>query len=448
MSSLPRAQWSSYSNYVLVTTGAIVGLGNIFGFPFLATSYGGIFVLFFVLCELFISIPLLFTELMIGRRGKQNPVGSISILAMESGASLNWRMVGWLCFVILFLTLAYYTVTVAFPLSYLINVLKVSFLNSNMSDVSLVTADPFTYHFFALELCFLFFLGATLLVIVRGINRGLEKISRITVPAYFVLLLALALYASLQGSFIDSVKYLFYFPENQPMLPVFFTALTFAFFKLNVGMGSMIVYGSYLPYDVTLGRSTAIILCLDALASLLSYFIICPLMLQSNAISDDVSLYYDNVIQIFSAVPNGLLIAGVFFFAAILAAWTPTIAMAEAAAITMIERFEITRLQAVAILGMGAVLIGTLVVLSNTVWPSVMLFNTWTIAGFIQNFASDIATPISAGLIAFFAGWFVSRQISFAELEFKPRLYSVWQLLVRIVAPICALVILYKIGFS
>ena len=94
----PRSQWSSPASYLLVTIGAIVGLGNIIQFPYLISQYGGLFILLFIFFEIMVSIPLLFAELIIGRRGKQNPVGSIDILAMESGRSRRWRYIGWLCF--------------------------------------------------------------------------------------------------------------------------------------------------------------------------------------------------------------------------------------------------------------------------------------------------------------------------------------------------------------
>src|SRR5947207_2460935 len=94
----PRPYWSSMTSYLLVTTGAIVGLSNFILFPFYTYQFGGMFVLLYILCELLISLPLLFGELIIGRRGKQNPVGCFSLLSMEAGASRGWRFIGWLFF--------------------------------------------------------------------------------------------------------------------------------------------------------------------------------------------------------------------------------------------------------------------------------------------------------------------------------------------------------------
>jgi NSS family neurotransmitter:Na+ symporter len=418
----PRAQWRSLYSYILVTTGAVVGLGNIFYFPFFVIKFGGLFVLSYVLCELFISVPLLFSELLIGRRGKQNPVGAIGVVALESDASSRWRFLGWLCFLILFLTLSYYIVMVAFPLEYLFNSLKL-LISSDLTNTFNTNA------FFPLEICFLLFLFLTMAVIIRGINRGLEKISFIVVPLYFIILLGVAFFLGFQGNFLTALQGLFQIIPDQSLLEIMLIALVFAFFKLNVGMGSMMVYGSYLPYNVSLGKSTGIIIGLDALASLLSYFIISPMSQNSSA-----GLSLQNMGLMFSSMPHGIVVASLFFLAAVIAAWTATIAIAESAAITMIERWQISRVKAV-------------IILSNTLWPDVLIFSHWTIEGFIKNFASDMATPIAATLIAIFCGWIVAKQITYDELGFSPVIYNVWRVLVKYVCPVFIIFIFLMIGF-
>jgi NSS family neurotransmitter:Na+ symporter len=361
---------------------------------------------------------------------------------METGASQNWRYVGWLCFIILFLSLSYYLVSVAYPFGYFLDTLKL--FSNGVGD----SGWSLTSNTIGLEICLLVFLLLTMIVIVRGINRGLEEISLITVPIYFILLLGLAIYVCLQGNFGAAFNYLFHTSPDQGALTVFVAALTFAFFKLNVGMGSMMVYGSYLPYSVPLGKSTAIIILLDAIASILSYFIICPLLLQSPLVSSQEVLSYQNVLQIFMNTPHGVLVACLFFFAALLAAWTPTIAMAESATLILIERLEIKRFSAAFLISVIAVVAGTVFVLSETQWQDITLFSTWTIAGFIANFASDIATPASAFMVAVFCGWIVGSSISESELGFKSSLYSFWRFLIRYVAPIGILLIVWAIGFS
>ncbi len=429
-----RSQWSSGRAYLLVTIGAIVGLGNIIQFPIFVTQYGGLFILFYVLCELAVAIPLLFAELMIGRCGKQNAVGSIAIVSMESNANRQWRYLGWFFCLISLLTLSYYTVQAAFSLGYVAGFVKTLLSVGIIDKTTIVPIHDVMKNFFTLEFFFIIFLIATMCVIVRGINRGLEKISAIVVPTYFIILIMLAFYTDIQGgNFLASLKILFSIHSDQSIFTILLAAMGYAFFKLNVGMGTMIVYGSYLPYSTSLGRSTAIIVIFDAVISLLAYFVIYPLMLQSNDFSANLSNHH--IIYLFSNMPNGVLVAAFFFLAAVLAAWTCTIAMAEMVTVTLVERFNVTRFKAVIIVFICAVIIGSFAALTHTDLIHIMLFNHLQLQGITRNMTSNILTPIAAILIAIFSGWVMNKNISQTELNFNLILYKIWLFLTRI-API------------
>lgn len=434
INDLPRAQWSSFTSYLMVTTGAVVGLGNVVQFPYFVHQFGGAFVLLYILCELFVSIPILFAELLIGRSGKQNPVGSISMLCFENGSSRAWRWIGWLCFIILFLSLASYAVSVAFPVAYFYDVTH-AFTIHGIHD-NLIDDKHLINSFFVLETCFVIFLIATMAVIARGINRGLETISMIIVPSYMLILLVLAIYSCATGHCLDAIKSLFDFTPNASLTTVLLAALTYAFFKLNVGMGSMIVYGSYLPYSVPMGRSTIMVVCLDAIVSLLAYFVIYPLTAGSEEIVATTQ-QHAGTLGFFSSSDTSAKIVGlIFFFTAILTAWTPTIAMAESATVTLIERFGLSRLFATCLIFVGALLLGTLIMFSYFGWSNVLIFGRWTLAVFIDEFTSNVLIPLSALFIAIFVGWILNRDITANELGFHPALYSLWRFLVRIVAPV------------
>lgn len=434
-----RSQWRSKTDYLLVTTGAIVGLGNLFQFPFLVAKFGGLFVLFYLLCELGVSIPLLFAELLIGRRGKQNPVGSIGILSLEAGADYRWRLLGWLSFLVVFFSLAYYCLAAAYPVGFFYSTLKTLLTSEAGSSFSI--HSYLMANFLSLETCFLIFLIATALVVIRGINRGLEMISRIVVPAYFLILLGLAIYTGIYTDFNQTLAALFNFHSNQQIAAALFAALTFSFFKLNVGMGSMIVYGSYLPYSVSFGRSTLLIVCFDAIISLLSYFIIYPLTLKSDLNVFAGEFIHHNIISLFASTPGGLFVPLLFFLAAIIAAWTPTIAMAETAVITLIERFNMPRVRAVIFLILLVVLFGTFAVLTQTRWEHVVLFNSIPLANISFNGISKILTFFSAFFIAIFVGWILPQKITHSELGFKALVYKIWLFLVRYIAPISIVLI-------
>jgi neurotransmitter:Na+ symporter, NSS family len=442
MTTAPRAQWTSMFSYLLVTTGTVIGLGNIFRFPYFVAKYGSIFIICYILFELLISIPIFLAEAMIGRRGKQNPVGSIGIITMEMDASRYWRIIGWLCLVILFLTLCFYSVQVSFPLTFFVNAISNTFnhetITTAVNTVAATTSAP-THaitvtpaHIVSLVI----FLAATFIVIGRGINRGVEGISRLVIPFFFLSFLGLAIYACSIGNFSGALANLFDFNLQHVDLNLLFIAFTYAFFKINVGMGTMIVYGSYLPITAPLGKSTMLVVLFDAIASLLAYFVIYPIVLSGPTTTVLTSLQYQIIPNIFAQVPGGGKMAFIFFLATILTAWMPTIAFAESVTLTLIERFHLSRRKATMIIAATALIIAFAVMMSYGQWAEIKIFSKWTIDGGIQELAGNILTPLSAFLIAIFAGWIVEKQISGDELGFQATTFRIWYFLIRYIAPV------------
>jgi NSS family neurotransmitter:Na+ symporter len=438
---LGRPQWSSILSYLLVTTGAVVGLGNIFQFPQMVAKHGAMFILCYIVFELIVAVPILLAEIFIGRRGKQNPVGAFSIVAMEANASRYWRFTGWLCFIILVLTLSYYTVAVAFPLAYFAGLFS-HFIHISNNQNILMLDQTLASTPILLEIYFLFFVFITLLVIKKGINRGLENISRITVPLFYLIFLGLAIYACKVGNGKAALTYLLDFHGGNLTQELLFDALIYAFFKLNIGMGCMMVYGSYLPFVASLTKSTLIIIVADIIASLLAFFILFPLALAHSNVIPVAGFAYSAVQITFQNIPHGLLLAMLFFFATTLAAWMPSIAIMESATLTLIERFNISRPKATYIISAITVLLGTAVVLSYNVWANIVIISHWTIHNIIQDLTTNILTPCAALLITLFAGFIMSKKTTFNELGLSPKIYSIWSILIKFVAPLCIIVLL------
>ncbi|KTD28700.1 sodium-dependent transporter [Legionella israelensis] len=421
-----RAQWDSNLDYLLVTIGSVIGLGNIFLFPFFVAKFGPLFIVFFLLFELLISIPVVLSEFFIGRRGKQNPVGAISLLAMESGANYRWRWIGWICFTILVLTLGYYCLHTSSYFYSLIEELLHFKSNPAKSSVTISPANSAWSFFY-----FLIFLAMTMAVVVKGINRGLEKISRIVVPFFFVLFGILAVYASFTGDFKAAWQYLLQF-NGEISGPLIVSALIYAFFKLNTAMGTMVVYGSYLPPTTRLGKSTLIIAGFDLLASLLSYFIIFPLLF-AHIGSEFLSQFkLETTLNTFLQIPGGFWFASFFLLGTILASWMPAIAFAESATVTLIERASLKRITSTALITMVVIIIGILML-----W----LPEEWSMEEITLELAEQILTPISALLIALFAGWVIGKETANIELDFGKKLFGIWRFLIRYLVPVCIVIV-------
>ena len=431
----PRAQWQSFNSYILVTIGAIVGLGNIFEFPFLVTKYGGIFIIFYILCQAAIALPLLLGELLIGRRGSQNPVGSFRLLAYEANANLKWGFAGWFCVFIAFFTACYYVASAAFPIGYLFASLKELMQSTNIINAPLNLNSNIMTSFFELESCFLIFVFLAGFVVYRGINRGLETISRIAVPLYIIILFCLVSYISTHGYFIESIKHLFYAKYDASLHLIFVMALGLAFLKYNVGMGTMIVYGSYLPLNVSFGKSTLIIISVDFLVSLLAYFVIYPLLLAAHPDGNIVELSHHNVHHIFGSIPCGIIIATIFFFAAVIASWTHIIAMFETITITLVERLSISRYKACFFMIVAVIVFGTIQVCTHVQDFNFLIINKYPLEYLIKNIVMHVLTPVSALLIALFVGFIMHKDATKNELHFDDAIYNKWYFLVRYIVP-------------
>jgi NSS family neurotransmitter:Na+ symporter len=433
----PRPQWASPLSYLLVTVGAVVGIGNVLIFPLSVFHYGGLFILFCFLCEIVLAMPLLYAELLLGQRGKQNVVGSIALLAHESKASPWWKKLGWLYFLIAFLTFSYYLVYAAFPIGFLAG--SVQALDAPVTSASLAIASKkeMLTNFFILFPCALGLLLAAMWVVGRGIHRGLEIISYLTVPLYLAILLGLASYVIFTGYFATTFEHLAWINNGSSVFMVFLAALTFSFLKLKVGIGSMVVYASHLPFSVSLKRSTCWIVLIDVLVSLLACAIVLPLMQSSSPGAYLGELSTNNMVVIFKQIPHSALIASLFFFAAVLSAWTPLIAMLEAMVTTISEEWNMSRLSALWLVGSSLFVLILCIVLclTDTIAPMDSLFFGYTYPQLLKDISLEKLTPVAALLISIFIGWVVDPRITKQELRFKPWLYAVWSFLLRYVIP-------------
>jgi NSS family neurotransmitter:Na+ symporter len=444
----PRPQWSSPTHYLLVTTGAVVGIGNVLLFPLSVFHYGGLFILFCILCEILLAMPLLYAELLVGQRGKQNVVGSIALLSYESKLSSWWSKLGWLYFAVAFLTFSYYVVYAAFPVGFLASSFEALKANassveslSHVSDVDMLTELPL------LLSCVTLLLLATMFVVGRGIHRGLEIISVITVPLYLLILLGLASYMMISGYFFTAFQNLAWMTPGTSVYIIFLAAFIFSFLKLKVGIGSMVVYASHLPFSVSLKRSTCWIVLIDIAVSLLAYIILSPLMQSTNSDLHTGQLEPHNLMVVFKQIPYSTLLAALFFFAAVLTAWTPLIAMLETMVTTVSEEWRMPRVIAVWLVGFVLFLSALLIVLCRTDVIHDMIFGM-TYPQLLQYIVLNKLTLAAAFFMSIFVGWGVESRVTQMELQFKPCAYSVWRFLVRYFIPALVLAMFVRGFFS
>jgi NSS family neurotransmitter:Na+ symporter len=439
-----REHWSSRLGFVLAATGAAVGLGNIWKFPYMAGANGGsAFVLIYLICVALIGIPLMLAEMIIGRRGQENPINSLKKLALEAHKSTRWQLVGWLGALTLLLVLSFYSVVAGWSLAYMFRAWTGAFTNLNDAGINLLWQN-FLQSPWQLMFWHALFMVMTMWVVERGVQAGLEKASKIMMPALFLILLVLDIYAFYNGDFAAGYHFLFSFKLQKISPEIVISAMGHAFFTLAIGAGCMLVYGSYLTRNTKLGSAVLTIVILDVMVAVLAGLAIFPLVFKHHLVPEGGPGLMFQVLPIaFSKMVAGQFFGGMFFVLLLFAAWTSSISIAEPLVILLTERHGFKRLTASIIVGLIAWFLGLASLLSFNVWQNFKFFHHWTVFDAITDLATNLLLPLGGLGFALFAGWVISPKVSAEELQAKSFLFKTWLFLVRYIAPIgIALVIL------
>ena len=273
-----HGSWSSRLAFVLAVTGSAVGIGNIWKFPYLAgENGGGAFVLVYLLCVFLIGLPVLMSEVLIGRRGRRNPVATMALLGEEEGSSKNWRWLGALGVVAGIFILSYYSVVAGWTLAYAPKAMLGQFEGATAAEVSQLFSD-FTGDWRRVAVAHTVFMAITVFVIARGVERGLEQAVRFMVPALLTLMVVLLGYSVTSGSLGQAVEFMFT-PDFQALgWDGALVALGQAFFSLSIGMGAIMAYGAYLPEETSISNAATTVVVADSGIAILAGLMIFPIV--------------------------------------------------------------------------------------------------------------------------------------------------------------------------
>ncbi|MEW5839212.1 MAG: sodium-dependent transporter [Pseudomonadota bacterium] len=442
-----HGQWSSRWAFILAATGAAVGLGNIWKFPYImGQNGGGAFVMLYLACILLVAAPIFVAEVMLGRRSRRSPVQGMTLLAEEEKASPAWKYLGWMGVIAGFLILSYYSVIMGWAMAYVERAVTGSFngldgaaLKSMFESFKASPMDLLFWHSLAMLI--------TMLVVVRGVRAGLETFTVLLMPALFVILLLLVGYGMSTGHFVEAFAYMFTPDFSKLTANSVVVALGHSFFTLSIGMGLIMAYGSYMPEKVSITQTAFFVVAADTTVALLAGLAIYPVVF-ANGLEPSAGpgLVFQTLPIAFGQMPLGVLVGTLFFALLTLAAWTSSISMIEPALAHMVERHGWTRVKAGVWLGLGAWLLGIASVLSFNHWSEIKLFGK-TFFELLDFSTSNIMLPLGGLLIALFATWVMRRETSFEEMGESPRMYAIWRFLARFVAPLGIVVIfLYGLG--
>ncbi|HOF83492.1 MAG TPA: sodium-dependent transporter [Candidatus Aminicenantes bacterium] len=439
-----RGKWSSHVGFILAAAGSAVGLGNIWRFPYLAGKNGGaLFVLIYIACVIVLGLPVMLAELSLGRATGKNAVGAFR--AIRPGT--KWHWIGYLNVVTAVMVLSFYSVIAGWTLGYFVKTLGGTFKSTGKDDVVAVfsrfIASP------GLQLLLLaIFIFLTVSIVSKGVSAGLEKFSKVMMPALFAILILLMVYSlTLPGAERGLAFYLK--PDFSEINGrVFLEAMGQAFFSLSLGMGAMLTYGSYLSKKEKLVASAAWVAVIDTSVALLAGFIIFPALFSQNMAPDQgPGLVFAILPVIFGKIPGGTLFGAFFFVMLALAALTSTISLLEIPVSFLIDEKKLTRRRAAWLTGGAALLFG---IPSSLSGGSVKFFSR--LPAFHIDFLSlwdkvwgNISVSVGSLLIALFVVHVWKTDKALAEISAEGagfRLARIWILAIKYVCPLLILVVL------
>lgn len=437
-----HGQWSSFRVFVLALTGSAVGLGNIWKFGYMAgENGGGAFILVYLLCLFAIGVPVMVAEILIGRRGGRNPIGTMHMLAAQEGRSPWWQSLGWASVAGGFLVLSYYSVISGWALAYVFRVAGGMFKGATQEGVSsifvrLISAPE------RLLVWHTLFMLMTVIVVARGVRHGLEWAVRFLMPALLALLVVALIYSMNSGAFMQGYYFLFMPDFSRLTATAVLSAMTYAFFTLHLGMGAVMAYSAYLPRSAPIIKASFLVALLDMLVGLLAGLAIFPLVFFRGMKPDGgPALMFQVLPDAFGHLPGGALFGTLFFIALVLAAWTSSISMLEPTVAWLVENRGMSRISAAAWSGAGAWLLGIGTVFSFNITSTDTLWGR-TFFDLIDFVTANTLLPLVGLGTVVFTAWAMAQSSTRDELALgEGYLYRTWRVLARYVAPLALLVI-------
>ncbi|WP_444678634.1 sodium-dependent transporter [Halomonas sp. E19] len=430
--------WTHKGTFLLAAVGSAVGLGNLWRFPYLTgENGGGAFILVYAITIFAVGIPILIAETMLGRASRQSPIMGMRFLTRTHNTSRAWETIGWLGAASAFLILSFYSVIAGWAIHYTWQMFTGSLAGADAATIGegfdALLASPGL-----LTLYHTLFIIASGLIVGMGIHKGIEGGLRIMMPALFVILLVVLGYGIVNGDFAAAASFLFTFNLADLSLEGWLQAMGQSFFTLSLGMGAIMAYGAYMSSEVSLSRTAFAIAFVDTAVAMVAGLAIFSLVFGAGLDAGaGPGLMFVTLPLAFAEMPFGALIGGVFFILVLGAAISSSISLIEPVAAFLVERFDLTRPQAVFAMVVASWALGLLTVVSFNIWAEGTIFHALfgrSAFDFIE-LLTNIFMPLGGLLIALFAGWALTHSEVMKEMRTSETWFRLWRFLVRFVAP-------------
>ncbi|MBB3143415.1 sodium-dependent transporter [Halomonas organivorans] len=435
-------RWSSRRAFILAVTGAAVGLGNIWRFPYITGENGGaVFLLLYVAFVALLGLPVMMAEILIGRAGRRSPMQSLGHLAARAGHSRHWRWLGLFGAFTVFCILSFYSVVSGWSIEFLISAINGDFVGQDAAQVG-AGFDAFLADPWRMTFNHTLFLAMTMLVVAAGVTKGLERLNNLLMPLLYLLLLVLAGHAATTDGFGPALAWLFT-PDLSAVTPtVLIAAMGHAFFTLAVGACALMAYGAYMPDHQSLPRAAVGVAVLDITVALLAGIAIFSVVFaQGLDPAEGPGLMFVTLPVAFADLPFGAFWLSLFFLLLLLATWTSSINLAEPMVATL-QGWGLRRGRAAAVVGVTVWLVGLLSVLSFSSLADVKPLFGMNVFALVTTIPPEVFLPVGGALIAVFAAWVLPEAVSRHALDAGPVGFRMWRTTVRWVSIPLTLVVL------
>lgn len=384
---------------ILAAAGSAIGLGNIWRFPYITNENGGgAFILIYLACIILLGLPLLIAEFSVGHNSKCNPVDAYSKIRK------GWGWLGAMGLVSVFLIMGYYFVISGWTLDYAISSATNAISDGYFQEFTTSTWSPLIYTYI--------FVLLTHFIIIGGVQGGIEKASKLMMPLLFAIIIALAVYSLWQPEGRAAASGVFTPDFSKVSGQTLLDAIGQAFFTLSIGMGAMLIYGSYFKKGTKIAGTAISVVALDTLVAITAAIIIFSAGVEDVQGSE---LAFVAMPKVFSTMPAGEVWATLFFLLLGLAALSSTISMHEAVTSYFVEKRNMSRKKAAWLVTFGAMALATTASLSLGMWSDVTILGM-NIFDTLDTFTGKFMLPILGVMTAIFVGWIWKKEDMKAEL--------------------------------
>lgn len=434
-----RSSFSGKLGFVLAAAGSAVGLGNLWRFPYLAAQYGGgIFILIYLILAVTFGFSLLILEIAIGRKTKKSPIESFKMLHSK------FTFFGYLSALIPIIILPYYSVIGGWVIKYML----VYFTGQGSAAAGADYFVGFIGETVSPLVMFFIFMTLTAIVVLAGVQEGVERVSKVMMPILIVLTIIISIFVMTIPNAMEGVKYYLLPDFSKFSFKTVCAAMGQLFYSMSIAMGIMITYGSYAKDEISLNESVNHIEIFDTLVALLSGLMIVPAVYvfsgEEGLATGGAGLMFQTLPKVFDAMPFGTFIGAVFFILVFLAAITSSISLLEAIVSMVMDRFHLSRKVSVLVIYVLSLLLGVPSSLGNGAWSHIKLLGMDFLT-FFDYISNSVMMPIMAIGTCILVGWFTKTKMFEDEITKNGEKFArapIFRVMIKYIAPVFLLIIL------